>query len=146
MSDPGARLNASRVSLVGLTLLFVLVVLIRSPSDAPPPVTAAETVTDGQLSDPTADVDGGVAQQAPSGSAAEIPAETPMETSAETSEPPLADGCFRSGSSRAEVRAVMGEPDSVDFGAWVYGASWVTFGYSVVLDYSNEGGKLRLCE
>jgi len=28
----------------------------------------------------------------------------------------------------------------------VYGESWVTFGYGVVLDFSNEGGDLRLCE
>jgi len=39
----------------------------------------------------------------------------------------------------------MGAPDTVDFGAWVYGESWVTFGYGVVLDYSNQGRNLRLC-
>jgi hypothetical protein len=38
----------------------------------------------------------------------------------------------------------MGEPDTVDFGAWIYGQSYVTFGYGVVLDYRNEGD-LRMC-
>ena len=66
-------------------------------------------------------------------------------TPAETVEPPLATGCFRSGSSRAEVRAVMGAPDTIDFGAWMYGRSNVTFGYGVVLNYSNRDGNLRLC-
>jgi len=39
----------------------------------------------------------------------------------------------------------MGAPDTVVFGAWEYGRSSVTFGYGVVLDYSNQGGNLRLC-
>jgi hypothetical protein len=55
-------------------------------------------------------------------------------------------GCFRSGSSRNEVRAAMGAPDAIDRGAWEYGQDWVTFGYGVVLDFSNEGGNLRLCD
>ena len=75
-----------------------------------------------------------------------IPANADAGAPTETSEPPLAaTGCFRSGSSRAEVRAVMGAPDTVDFGAWMYGRSSVTFGYGVVLDYSNQGDNLRLC-
>ena len=69
---------------------------------------------------------------------------------AETGEPPVEPyvrtGCFRSGSSRDEVRVVMGAPDTVVFGAWEYGRSWVTFGYGVVLDFSNAGGDLRLCK
>ena len=52
----------------------------------------------------------------------------------------------RSGSTRAEVRAAMGAADRVVAGAWEYGQSWVTFGYGTVLDYSNEGGNLRLCD
>jgi len=127
------RLNAAWAFPVGLVVLLVLVVLIRTPSDASGPRSAAE------------------------GEAAELPAGTDeasggavAQTQAETVEPPLEPfertGCFRSGSSRAEVRTVMGPPDTVDRGAWVYGESWVTFGYGVVLDFSNTGGDLRLCE
>ncbi len=98
----------------------------------------AETSAAGQSTEPTAGVDGDSAAQALGGTGAGTPTET--------SEPPLAaTGCFRSGSSRAEVRAVMGAPDTVDFGAWMYGRSSVTFGYGVVLDYSNQGDNLRLC-
>ncbi len=116
------QLNPVRVSVVGLLLLLVLVVLSRAPSDAPQPANAAETAAAGPLTEPTAGVDGDSAAQALA-----------------------ATGCFRSGSSRAEVRAVMGAPDTVDFGAWMYGRSSVTFGYGVVLDYSNQGDNLRLC-
>jgi hypothetical protein len=116
------QLNPVRIAVVGLLLLLVLGVLSRAPSDAPQPVNAAETAAAGPLTEPTAGVDG------------------------DSAEPPLAaTGCFRSGSSRAEVRAVMGAPDTVDFGAWMYGRSSVTFGYGVVLDYSNQGDNLRLC-
>ncbi len=54
-------------------------------------------------------------------------------------------GCIRGGTTREEVRAIMGEPDSVAFGDWIYGRSSVTFGYGVVLDYSNASGDLKLC-
>ena len=130
-------MNAVRVSVVGLILLLVFVVLIRAPSDAPQPTDAAETAADGQLTVPTAGSDGDSERQALGGAAG--------GTSAEAEEPPPTPGCFRPGSSRDEVRAVMGAPDTVDFGAWVYGQSNVTFGYGVVLDYSDEGGNLRLC-
>ncbi len=131
---PITRLTAARLSFVALLLLLVLVVLSRAPSDAPRPINAAESAANEQLTDPTAGVDRDSARQALDGTVA-----------AETSEPPLATGCFRSGSSRDEVRAVMGAPDTVVFGAWEYGRSSVTFGYGVVLDYSNQGGNLRLC-
>jgi hypothetical protein len=123
MSDLTTRLHPVGTPVVGLILLSVLVVLIRSPSEGPEPANAAE-------------------EQALGGTTAESPSaadETPL---VETS---LADGCFRPGSSRAEVRALMGAPDTIDFGAWVYGESWVTFGYGVVLDYSNQGSNLKLC-
>ena len=45
----------------------------------------------------------------------------------------------------AEVRAIMGEPDSVAFGDWIYGLSSVTFGYGVVVDYDSPDGSLTLC-
>ncbi len=134
---PITPLAAARVSFVALLLLLVLVVLSRAPSDAPPPINAAESAANEQLTDPTAGVDRDSARQALDGTVA--------RTLPETSELPLATGCFRSGSSRDEVRAVMGAPDTVVFGAWEYGRSSVTFGYGVVLDYSNQGGNLRLC-
>ena len=137
MSDPITRPNAAQVSFVALFLLIVLVVLIRSPSDAPGPRNAAE----GEETEAPAGVGGmgsDTAQQAPGGTVA--------QSLSETSEPPVRTGCFRSGSSRDEVRAVMGAPDAVDRGAWEYGQSWVTFGYGVVLDFSNVDGSLRLCE
>ncbi len=134
---PLTRLNPVRVSVVGLLLLLVVVVSSRAPSDAPQPINASETAAEGHSTESTAGVDGDFARQAPGGTIAGTPAET--------SEPPLATGCFRSGSSRDEVRAVMGAPDTVDFGAWMYGQSSVTFGYGVVLDYSNLGNNLRLC-
>jgi hypothetical protein len=54
---------------------------------------------------------------------------------------PTAQGlrCIRGGTSREEVRAILGEPDSIAFGDWLYGASSVTFGYGTVLDYRNAG-------
>ena len=134
---PITRLAAARLSFVALLLLLVLVVLSRAPSDAPPPINAAESAANEQLTDPTAGVDRDSARQALDGTVARTPTQT--------SEPLLATGCFRSGSSRDEVRAVMGAPDTVVFGAWEYGRSSVTFGYGVVLDYSNQGGNLRLC-
>ena len=137
MSDPITRPNAAQVSFVVLFLLIVIVVLIRSTSEAPGPMNAAG----GEATEAPAGV-GGVgsdtAQQAPGGTVAKSPSET--------NEPPLRTGCFRSGSSRDEVREVMGAPDAVDRGAWEYGQSWVTFGYGVVLDFSNADGSLRLCE
>ena len=115
------RLNAARAFPVGLAVLLLLVVLIRAPSDASRSMSAAE----------------GEATEAPAGM------EPPVEPSVE---PSTRTGCFRSGSTRAEVRAAMGAADRVVAGAWEYGQSWVTFGYGTVLDYSNEGGNLRLCE
>jgi hypothetical protein len=137
VSDPVARLNVTRVAFVGLVLLIVLVVLIRAPSDAPRPMNAAEgEPTEAPTGVEAVDADS--ARQALGGSVAPTPEET--------IEPPLASGCFRSGSSRDEVRAIMGAPDTVIYGGWEYGRSWVTFGYGVVLDFSNAGGNLRLCE
>ncbi len=119
-------MNAARILAAGVVVLLVLLVLIRSPSDASRSMSAAE------------------------GEATEAPAVTIVPDPPDPVEPPVEPfvrtGCFRNGSSRAEVRAVMGPSDRVDRGAWVYGESWVTFGYGVVLDFSNEGGDLRLCE
>jgi hypothetical protein len=141
MSDSAGNLNTTRAGFIGLVVLLLLVVLIRSPSGAPGPMNTAE----GEASEALAgDTDS--AQPAPGGSVAPTPAasgETPLEPSVE---PPVRTGCFRSGSSRNEVRTAMGAPDAIDRGAWEYGQDWVTFGYGVVLDFSNEGGNLRLCD
>jgi len=53
--------------------------------------------------------------------------------------------CVRGGSTREEVLEIMGQPDSVAFGAYVYGRSQVLFGYGVVVEWSNAGGNLLLC-
>ena len=127
------RLNAVQAFPVGLAVLLVLVVLIRAPSDASRSMSAAE----GEATEAPASMEA-VNGEAPSGAIAPTPAET--------AEPQVRTGCFRSGSTRAEVRAAMGAADRVVAGAWEYGQSWVTFGYGTVLDYSNEGGNLRLCE
>jgi len=39
----------------------------------------------------------------------------------------------------------MGPPDSVVFGAYVYGRSQILFGYGVVQEWSNAGANLILC-
>jgi hypothetical protein len=39
----------------------------------------------------------------------------------------------------------MGQPDSIVFGAYVYGRSQIIFGYGVVQELSNESGNLILC-
>lgn len=142
MSRLTTRLPPVGTPVVGLILLSVLVVLIRAPSEAPQPMNASETsaeaAADGERTGSTAGVNLDSARQALVGTVPDAPAER--------GEPSLANnGCFRPGSSRDEVRALMGAPDMVDFGAWVYGESWVTFGYGVVLDYSNQGSNLRLC-
>lgn len=135
MSDPNSRLNPVRVSVVGLILLLVFVVLMRAPSDAPS--APGETAAAGPPADLTAGVNGDSARQALGGVAAGIPAEP--------EEPPLGSGCFRLGSSRDQVRAVMGAPDTIAFGDWVYGPSTLTFAYGQVDYVSNDGGNLRLC-
>jgi hypothetical protein len=136
MSSSMTRLNAVRAFPIGLVVLLVLVVLIRSPSDAPGPSSAADGDAAAVPTSPEA-VNGAPAQQGPGGI---------LETPADTPEEPPRTGCFRSGSTRAEVRAAMGEPDQVVAGVWEYGESWVSFGYGTVLDYRNDGGNLRLCQ
>ncbi len=127
------RLNAVRAFPVALAVLLLLVVLNRAPSDASRSMSAAE----GEATEAPAGMEPTVAPTQPE------TAEPALEASVE---PDVRTGCFRSGSTRAEVRAAMGAADRVVAGAWEYGQSWVTFGYGTVLDYSNEGGNLRLCE
>jgi hypothetical protein len=58
---------------------------------------------------------------------------------------PPADGCIRGGTPRAEVRALLGEPDSISWGVWLYGRSEITFGYGVVVAYEDHEENLSLC-
>lgn len=75
------------------------------------------------------------------------PPNAPTSAPTAAAPPDTAHGlsCIRGGTSRDEVRRIMGEPDSIAFGDWLYGRSSVTFGYGVVLDYANRDGRLRLC-
>ena len=74
-----------------------------------------------------------------------ISGEAPVSLGAGPASLDAGPGCIRGGSTRDEVRAVMGEPDSISFGAWIYGRSSVSFGYGTVVEVSNEGGNLILC-
>jgi hypothetical protein len=119
--DPRARRAAIQASIGGGVLLALFVGMSLTSSGPPEPETAAD----------------------PESATAEVPATEP--TAVEVAGPEDPDGCFSSGSTRAEVSRVMGAPDSIAFGEWLYGRSGVTFGYGTVLDYHNEGGDLRLC-
>ena len=57
-------------------------------------------------------------------------------------------GCFRLGDMRAQVRAAMGEPDSIAFRLqWFYEAADLTFDpYGTVIEYSDPDQILSLCE
>jgi len=57
-------------------------------------------------------------------------------------EPP---SCIRGGTPREDVRRILGEPDSISFGAWLYGASEIQFGYGVVVEARDPDGRLHLC-
>jgi hypothetical protein len=47
-------------------------------------------------------------------------------------------GCIRGGFTPAEVRAAMGEPDSIVGGWWIYGRTQIQFGYGTVQDYIDD--------
>ncbi len=120
--DPRVRRPAIQASIGGLVLLVLFVVMSRPSTDPPQPVT----VTDSEVEAST---------EAP-------PTEPVAEERAGPEDP---DGCFSSGSTRAEVSRVMGAPDSTVYGEWVYGRSGITFGYGTVSDYHNEDLNLRIC-
>jgi hypothetical protein len=96
-------------------MLFAAAVVSCAPEDTSPPPAAESSRV------PDAPVD------------ASPPAPTPRV------------GCIEGGSTREEVRAAMGEPDSIAWGDWLYGRSSVTFSYGRVSDFSNAGGELVLC-
>jgi hypothetical protein len=58
--------------------------------------------------------------------------------------PGVRAGCVRGGSTPAEVRAAMGEPDSIVGGWWIYGRTQIQFGYGTVQDFI-DGGNLVRC-
>ena len=123
--DPRARRAAIQASLGGVVLLVLFVVMSQTSTNAPPSEPAAEIA-----GETTGD---------------ERPTEPLTGGAVDPQEPILVDGCFVSGSTRAEVTRVMGAPDSIVFGEWMYGKSAVVFGYGTVLDYSNEDRNLKLC-
>ena len=53
-------------------------------------------------------------------------------------------GCVRGGSTPAEVRAALGEPDSIVGGWWIYGRDQIQFAYGTVQDFI-DGGNLVRC-
>ena len=143
-SNSRLRRSAVQTALGGLVLLVLFVMMGRASTKR---TTPADTVG-AEISEPTADgptarpagAAGDSARQPVSGTAAgSVQRPDPRDG------PTRPDGCFRSGSSNAEVQAVMGAPDSVVFGEWRYGQSSVSFGYGVVLDYENRSDNLKLC-
>ncbi|MDH3207406.1 MAG: hypothetical protein OEO79_12465 [Gemmatimonadota bacterium] len=69
-----------------------------------------------------------------------------MVTGPGAPESPLpVDGCLKGGTTRAEVRALLGEPDSISWGVWLYGRSEITFGYGVVVAFAEVDENLELC-
>jgi hypothetical protein len=57
----------------------------------------------------------------------------------------VAATCIRGGTPREDVRRIMGEPDSVSFGVWLYGSSEITFGYGVVVEMRDSARALLVC-
>jgi hypothetical protein len=57
---------------------------------------------------------------------------------------PRRRGCIRGGYTPAEVRAALGEPDSIAGGWWTYGRTQVVFGYGTLQDYI-DGSDLVTC-
>lgn len=56
----------------------------------------------------------------------------------------LPRGCVGPGSTREQVLAVMGEPDTIIGGWWYYGRTQFHLGSGTVQDYVNAGG-VPLC-
>jgi hypothetical protein len=76
--------------------------------------------------------------------------ETPVTAPVAVAQPqppaqPPPDGCIRGGTPRAQVQALLGEPDSISFGTWLYGRSSIDFGYGVVVAYSDADQNLMVC-
>ena len=87
-------------------------------------------------SSPAAGVEGESADEA---AAAVIATQPAIEA-----RPPV-DGCIKGGTTRAEVTALLGEPDSISWGVWLYGQSEVTFGYGVVVAFADTDENLMIC-
>jgi hypothetical protein len=80
----------------------------------------------------------------------ESPEPSAVETPALVSQPspgplPPVDGCIKGGTTRAEVTALLGQPDSTSFGVWLYGQSELSFGYGVVVAFADHDENLQLC-
>ena len=91
-----------------------------APTSSPdPPTTAADEVT----------ANGGARPEAPR---------------RDSAAPSVRVGCVRGGYTPAEVRAAMGEPDSIAGGWWIYGRTQIQFGYGTVQDVI-DGSDLVRC-
>jgi hypothetical protein len=69
----------------------------------------------------------------------------PVATQPTTAALPPVDGCIKGGTTRAEVTALLGPPDSTSFGVWLYGQSELSFGYGVVVAFADHDENLQLC-
>jgi len=128
-----------------LVLALACVALTALPSCGEPPERPATPPSDRPgLADPAGalDAQSGVSDaRTPSSSAPPSPDPRPPSTTTDRVPPT----CIRGGSTRDEVLQVMGPPDSIVFGAYVYGRSQILFGYGVVQEWSNAGANLILC-
>ena len=96
--------------------------------------------------DPGSNAPPAVAPSAPTlPPAAPQPASPPPSPQAPVAQPtPTAVTCIGGGSTQAEVRQLLGEPDSISQNWWIYGRSQILFGYGTVQDYMNAGN-LPVC-
>lgn len=95
---------------------------------------------------------GGCRESPPAGAAAGVGEAAPVPVGAAPfavlggaagAEPPA---CIRGGTPREDVRRILGEPDSISFGAWLYGSSEIQFGYGVVVETRDPEARLHLCD
>ena len=87
---------------------------------------------------------GPVAPSSTSPSPASPPVFGPPDTSTAPAAPQAERACVGPGSTREQVLAVMGEPDTIVGGWWYYGRTQFHLGSGTVQDYVNGGG-VPLC-
>jgi hypothetical protein len=62
-------------------------------------------------------------------------ASAPASSYADSTTSPRRVGCVRSGFTPAELRAALGEPDSIAGGWWIYGRTQIQLSYGTVQDW-----------